>query len=94
METALTKLKTASFFGAFTTPPKIAVIKSLLPGPLHVIGIQAHTGLKQAIVSQMLMQLRRLGMVSFESKGRCKYYQLRNPGGIRQLLAIAEQLAA
>lgn len=94
MEASLSQIKTASLFGAFTTPSKLAVIKALFSGPVHVAGISELTNLDQPIVSQLLTQLRALGIVSFEKIGSRNYYQLEPTGKIRELIEIAEALAA
>lgn len=93
MQTPLNPIKTASFFGAFTTPLKLAVIKALLAGPVHVTAIGTLANLEQPLVSQTLTKLRALGLVTFEQVRSRRYYALAHPEQIRQLLAIAESHA-
>jgi len=83
-------LHAASFFGAFTTPQKLAIITAMLPEPINVTGIGRAVDLDQPMVSQILAQFRSLGIVRREKQGRCMVYQIKNPEAMRQLLAIAD----
>lgn len=86
--------QTYSFFGAFTSPTKLAIIKSLLNEPLNVVGIQGQTNLAQPIISQILIKLRAIGLVKFTKKGTNHFYQLLQPETVRNLIMLVESLAA
>jgi DNA-binding transcriptional ArsR family regulator len=92
MKTELQLLLTASFFGAFTTPAKLAVLKSLLSGPEYVSAIGERTGLGQPITSKVLMELKAANLVTCTRQGRKHYYELKQRSQFKTLFTIAEEM--
>jgi DNA-binding transcriptional ArsR family regulator len=75
-----------------SNPKRVAIIKALENEPLFVGEIYKKTGMKQAICSQMLIQLKQAGILKSEKTGTKILYQLADQM-IINLIVIGETIA-
>lgn len=66
-------------FKALMHPARLAILDLLREGPECVCHMEAVLGYRQAYISQQLMVLRRVGLVSDQRDGWNIYYRVVNP---------------
>lgn len=83
----------AKLFRGLADPSRLAILCSLLEGPLTVTEIVTVSGLGQPNVSSHLSCLSECGLVACEPDGRYRRYRLSDPR-IASLLGLADDLLA
>ncbi|OUB28167.1 transcriptional regulator [Bacillus thuringiensis serovar yunnanensis] len=72
--------KNADIFRALSHPIRLLVVYTLInKGPLNVSKLWSLLELSQSEVSQHLFKLKSFKVVSYERKGREKYYRVDDP---------------
>lgn len=71
--------KAASFFALIGQPVRLQLLAIMAAQEACVCHFEAVLGLRQAVISQHLMLLRRAGLVKTRRDGRNVFYQLVNP---------------
>jgi len=79
--------KVAEFFSAIGQPVRVQILLVIGRGEACVCHLEAYLGLRQAAISQHLMVLREMGLVTKRRDGRNIYYRLASP----ELLTILLQ---
>jgi DNA-binding transcriptional ArsR family regulator len=79
----------ANLFQLIGQPTRIQILLAIGNSEACVCHLEAVTGLRQAVISQHLMLLRKAGLVTPNRAGRNIYYSLDNPG----LLEVINQAA-
>ena len=67
-------------------PVRFRILKRLLQGPCIVNELVEVLGIDQTQASKHLAVLRRAGLVSCESQGRCRLYSLRRAREVASLI--------
>jgi DNA-binding transcriptional ArsR family regulator len=83
------EVEIARLFQVLSQPVRIRILLLIGTSEACVCHLQAHLGLRQAVISQHLMALRKAGMVITQRDGRIIYYRLVQP----ELLDIVHQSA-
>jgi DNA-binding transcriptional ArsR family regulator len=78
----------ADLFQLIGQPTRIQILLAIGESEACVCHLEAVTGLRQAVISQHLMLLRRAGLVTPNRAGRNIYYRLSKPG-LLDLIRIA-----
>jgi ArsR family transcriptional regulator len=78
--------KVAEFFSAVGQPVRVQILLVIGQGEACVCHLEAYLGLRQAAISQHLMVLREMGLVTKRRDGRNIYYRLANPELLSMLL--------
>lgn len=81
----------AKLFRGLADPSRLAILQTLLDGPLAVGAIVLATGLSQSNVSNHLSCLWDCGLVAREQQGRTVYYRLSDER-VADLLRLAAVL--
>jgi ArsR family transcriptional regulator len=81
--------KTASLFRALGQPARIRILLAIGQGEACVCHLEAVLGLRQAYISQHLMALRDIGLVTTRREGRYIFYQVRDPSLLNLVLDAA-----
>jgi len=79
----------AEFFRVLGQPVRVQILQTIGSGEACVCHLEAHLGLRQALISQHLMLLRDAGLVTTTRDGRNIYYRLARP----ELLDLVRQAA-
>lgn len=79
----------AQLFRLLGQPVRIQILLVIEQAPACVCHIEACLGMRQAAISQHLMQLRDAGLVEARREGRNVYYALAQPG----LMGLVRQAA-
>ena len=79
--------KTLSLIGQ---PTRIQILAILEPQEACVCHIEAATGIRQAIISQHLMVMRKAGLVNFRRDGRNIFYSLQKPEAMQLIWKAAD----
>ncbi len=66
----------AEVFQALAHPTRLQILEMLRAGEICVCHIQATLELRQAYISQHLMELRRAGLVTSRKEGKRVFYQV------------------
>lgn len=82
--------KIASYLKALGHPVRLMIARELLKGQQCVGEVECSIKIRQANASQHLSILRINGIVRSTRKGNLKYYSLREPEKIKQLIDILE----
>jgi DNA-binding transcriptional ArsR family regulator len=82
--------KVAEFFSAIGQPVRVQILLVIGSSEACVCHLEAYLGLRQAAISQHLMVLREMGLVTKRRDGRNIYYRLGSP----ELLSIVLQAVA
>jgi ArsR family transcriptional regulator, lead/cadmium/zinc/bismuth-responsive transcriptional repressor len=69
----------AELFQLIGQPTRIQILLAIGESEVCVCHLEAATGLRQAVISQHLMLLRKAGLVSPNRAGRNIFYRLENP---------------
>jgi DNA-binding transcriptional ArsR family regulator len=79
----------ARLFYILSQPVRVQILLTIGNGEACVCHLEAYLGLRQAVISQHLMILRKAGLVSTHRDGRNIFYRLARPG----LLDLVRQTA-
>lgn len=79
----------ARVFRILGQPVRVRILLTIGEGEACVCHLEAHLGLRQALISQHLMVLRDAGLVTAERDGRNIYYRLAGA----ELLDVVRQAA-
>jgi ArsR family transcriptional regulator len=82
----------ADFFHVLAHPVRLQILEVLRPGEACVCHLQAVLGLRQAHISQHLMELRRAGLVANRKDGLRVYYSAVDPHLFEVLAAARDYL--
>ena len=74
-------------------PARLQILDVLRDGEQCVCHLQAVLGLRQAYVSQQLMELRELGLVTDRKEGLRVFYRVRDPS-VYAILDVARSLVS
>lgn len=77
----------AKLFHSLSDPTRLAILKSLVSGPLRVVDLCRLTGRAQPNLSSHLACLRDCGLVIGQPNGRETYYSIAEPEMIAALVA-------
>lgn len=80
----------AGLFHALAHPVRLQILDVLRGGEVCVCDLQAALGLRQAHISQHLMELRRAGVVANRKEGPRVYYRAADPR-LYGVLAVARE---
>ncbi len=80
----------ASFLKALGHPVRLMIARALLDGQKCVGEIESSMNIRQANASQHLMILRTNGIVDSNRNGNQKYYYLKEPKVINNIITILE----
>jgi DNA-binding transcriptional ArsR family regulator len=83
----------AQLLKVLTHPVRIAILNILRDGENCVCHMEAHTGYRQAYISQQLMVLREAGLIQDRRDGWNIYYRVTEPR-IFAVLTAVEQIIA
>lgn len=81
----------AKLFRGLADPSRLAILKALRTGPLHVGAIVTATGLTQPNASNHLRCLSECGLVRAEQRGRFVHYHLGDQR-VGEFLRLADEL--
>lgn len=73
---------------------RVQLLRLLLDGERCVAQCMEETGLLQSLVSKHLGRLIDAGLVQRRREGRLSYHSVVDPRAVKQLLDLAEELAA
>jgi DNA-binding transcriptional ArsR family regulator len=85
--------KMARLFQLIGEPTRIQILLAIGSFEVCVCHLEAVTGLRQAVISQHLMLLRKAGLVMPNRAGRNIFYRLTKPETMEIIQAAAEMLA-
>ncbi|MGA9397373.1 MAG: metalloregulator ArsR/SmtB family transcription factor [Anaerolineaceae bacterium] len=85
--------KMAQLFQLIGQPIRIQILLAIGDSEACVCHLEAVTGLRQAVISQHLMLLRKAGLVTPNRSGRNIFYRLAKPETVPMIQAAAEMLA-
>lgn len=83
--------KISQVFGAIDSPVRIQILLALADGEACVCHLEASLGLRQAYISQQLMDLRKNGLVNARRAGKYIYHRIQKPE-VLQLLRLAAEM--
>ena len=94
---AMTNMKTSSpnerlsqIFKAMSTPARLQILMAIGKGEACVCHLEALLALRQAYISQQLMDMRDAALVDTRREGRYIYYRLTEPQLLDRLLDIGK----
>jgi DNA-binding transcriptional ArsR family regulator len=79
-------------FSALDTPVRIRILLAIGVGEACVCHLEASLGLRQAYISQQLMELREQGLVSSRREGRYIFHRIEKPE-VLDLLRLAAHMS-
>ena len=82
----------AELFQLIGQPTRIQILLAIGTSEACVCHLEAVTGMRQAVISQHLMLLRKAGLVTPNRAGRNIYYRLKSPKLINLILETAQVL--
>lgn len=82
----------SDYFRLLGQPVRLKILLILAGGEACVCHMEAILGLRQAIISQHIMLLRKKGIIVSRRDGRHIYYQVKNINLIESVLQIANVL--
>ena len=77
-------------FRAISTPARIQILMAIGKGEACVCHLEALLDLRQAYISQQLMEMRDANLVDTRRDGRYIYYRLTEPQLLEMLMDIGE----
>ena len=77
-------------FRAISTPARFQILMAIGTGEACVCHLEAMLDMRQAYISQQLMELREAGLLDTRRDGRYIYYQLAEPELIDLLIEIGK----
>jgi len=80
--------KISQIFSAIDSPVRIQILLALASGEACVCHLEASLGLRQAHISQQLMDLRKHGLISSRREGKYIYHRIEKPE-VLELLRLA-----
>jgi DNA-binding transcriptional ArsR family regulator len=84
--------KISQVFGAIDSPVRIQILLAIGTGEACVCHLEASLGLRQAYISQQLMDLRKHGLVSSRRAGKYKYHRIQKPE-VLELVRLAAEMS-
>jgi DNA-binding transcriptional ArsR family regulator len=91
MNTQSIEMAIADFLRTLAQPARLSILFSIGEGEACVCHLEALLGLRQAYISQHLMELRKEGLLNTRRDGRYIFYRLRDTA-ILQLIREASQI--
>ena len=85
--------KMAQLFQLIGQPTRIQILLAIGKSEACVCHLEAVTGLRQSVISQHLMLLRKAGLVTPNRAGRNVFYSLAKPETVQMIQAAAVMLA-
>ena len=85
-------LPLADLFQLIGQPTRIQILLAIGDDEACVCHLEAVTGMRQAVISQHLMLLRKAGLVTPNRAGRNIYYRLKNPTLVSMIKDIARSI--
>jgi DNA-binding transcriptional ArsR family regulator len=85
-------LPLADLFQLIGQPIRIQILLAIGDDEACVCHLEAVTGMRQAVISQHLMLLRKAGLVTPNRAGRNIYYRLKNPSIIAMIMDTARAI--
>lgn len=82
----------ADYFRVIGQPVRLKILLVLAQGEACVCHLEAILNLRQAVISQHIMLLRKKGIIQSRRDGRHIYYQIKNPELIKAILEVAKEL--
>jgi DNA-binding transcriptional ArsR family regulator len=82
----------AKLFQVIGQPIRIQILLAIGDDEACVCHLEAVTGMRQAVISQHLMLLRKAGLVTPNRAGRNIYYRLKNPALVSMIKDIARAI--
>jgi DNA-binding transcriptional ArsR family regulator len=79
-------------FSALDTPARIQILLAIGVGEACVCHLEASLGLRQAYISQQLMELREQNLVSSRREGRYIFHRIEKPE-VLDLVRLAAQMS-
>lgn len=80
--------KLSRIFRAISTPPRFQILTAIGYGEACVCHLEALLDLRQAYISQQLMEMRNAGLVDTRRDGRYIFYRLTEPVLLNLLVDI------
>ena len=85
-------MKISQVFGAIDSPVRIRILLALADGEACVCHLEANLELRQAYISQQLMDLRKHGLISSRRAGKYIYHRIEKPE-VLELVRLAAQMS-
>jgi len=85
--------KISQVFSAIDSPVRIQILLAIGTGEACVCHLEASLGLRQAYISQQLMDLRKHGLVSSRREGKYIYHRIEKPE-VLELVRLAAEMSA
>jgi DNA-binding transcriptional ArsR family regulator len=82
--------KVSRIFRAISTPARFRILTAIGRGEACVCHLEAALDLRQAYISQQLMEMRNAGLLDTRRDGRYIFYRLTEPDLLENLIDIAE----
>ena len=82
--------KLSRIFRAISTPARFQILTAIGNGEACVCHLEALLDLRQAYISQQLMEMRDAGLVDTRRDGRYIFYRLTEPGLLNLLIDIGK----
>jgi DNA-binding transcriptional ArsR family regulator len=82
----------SEIFDAIRSPARIQILFAIGREEVCVCHLEATLGLRQAHISQQLMDLREKGVLAFRREGKYSFYRLEKPEFL-DLLHVAARMA-
>ncbi len=73
-------------------PVRLQILQAIGEGEVCVCHLEASLGYRQALISQHLMALRKVRLLTARREGRYIFYRLRSPA-LRELIRLAGEIA-
>ena len=81
--------KLSSILRAMNTPNRLRILASIGTGEACVCHLEALLDLRQAYISQQLMEMREAGLVDTRRDGRFIFYRLTQPDLLNRLIELS-----
>ena len=82
--------RTSRIFRALSAPARLQILATIGQGEACVCHLEAQLNLRQAYISQQLMELRDAGLLQTRREGRFIYYSLVEPQLLDVLVEIGD----
>lgn len=82
--------KISRIFRAISTPARIRILMAIGKGEACVCHLEALLDLRQAYISQQLMEIRDAGLLETRREGRYIFYRLTEPDLLDKLMEIGK----
>jgi DNA-binding transcriptional ArsR family regulator len=84
--------KISQVFSALDTPARIQILLAIGVGEACVCHLEASLGMRQAYISQQLMDLRKQGLISSRREGKYIFHRIEKPA-VLDLVRLAARMA-